>query len=652
MKTVFPSVLASTNYHVSPTDAALEKQFSTPRTACVTILLLLLTLPAVVQAQFNYTTNDGTITIIGYTGSGGDVTIPSTINGYPVTGIGEWAFYATSVTNIMIPDSVTNIADGAFFDCESLTNLTIGDSVTSIGDWTFAFCSSLTSACFRGNAPSLRGVNVFYGCVATVCYLPGTTGWGPAFGGLPAVLWNPPVPYTYTITNGTATITGYTGNGGEVSIPSTISFLAVTSIGDWAFSGWTSLTNVIIPDSVTNIGSSAFCWCLSLTSVTIPNSVTSIGESAFYGCTNLTSATLPNSVTNIGARAFGGCNLTNVTIGNSVTSIGQYAFYRCIHLTSVTIPDSVASIGDWAFCLCTNLTNVTIPGGVTNIGQLAFSGCFSLTAITVHPLNTVYSSAGGVLFNKSQTTLIQYPGGKGGSYTIPGSVTSIGESAFYGCTSLTSVTLPNSVTSIGAWAFGGCNLTSVSIPDSVNSIADRTFIYCNNLTSVTIPSSVTNIGQEAFSCCTSLTSLTIPASVTSIGEWAFSVCFSLTGVYFQGNAPSLGSYVFSGDNNVTTYYLPGTTGWGSTFGGLSTALWFLPNPLILNNSPGFGVKTNRFGFIISWARNTPVVVEACTNLASHIWFPVGTNTLSGGSSYFSDPQWTNFPARFYRRRSP
>ena len=108
---------------------------------------------------------------------------------------------------------------------------------------------------------------------------------------------------------------------------------------------------------------------------------------------------------------------------------------------------------------------------------------------------------------------------------------------------------------------------------------------------------------------------------------------------------------FEGATNVTIYYLPGTTGWGSTFGGRPTALWFLPNPLILNNGPSFGVKTNLFGFIISWATNIPVAVEACTNAANHTWSPVSTNSLTNGSSYFSDPQWTNYPARFYRLRS-
>jgi len=110
--------------------------------------------------------------------------------------------------------------------------------------------------------------------------------------------------------------------------------------------------------------------------------------------------------------------------------------------------------------------------------------------------------------------------------------------------------------------------------------------------------------------------------------------------------------VFDSDDKATIYYLPGTAGWGSTFAFRPTALWLRPNPLILNKGTSFGMRTNGFGFIISWATNLSVVVEACTNLTNPIWSPVGTNTLTGGSSNFSDPQWTDHPGRFYRLRSP
>jgi hypothetical protein len=246
-----------------------------------------------------------------------------------------------------------------------------------------------------------------------------------------------------------------------------------------------------------------------------------------------------------------------------------------------------------------------IPNSVTTIGYSAFSGCTSLSAITVDALNSVYSSVDGVLFNQSQTTLILCPQGKAGSYAMPNSVTTIGSSAFSGC---------------------------------------------RNLTSVTIGNSVTSIGSSWFQSCTKLTSVMIGNGVTNIATFAFWSLPNLTGVYFQGNAPSVGSSAFAFDNNsLTIYYLLGTTGWGATFGGLPTALW---KPQVQISDGNFGVRTNQFGFNINWASGMVVVVEACTNLANPIWSPLQTNTLTGGSSYFSDPQWTNYPGRLYRLRSP
>ena len=217
---------------------------------------------------------------------------------------------------------------------------------------------------------------------------------------------------------------------------------------------------------------------------------------------------------------------------------------------TVVIPDSVTSIGRWAFGYCESLTSVTIPDSVTSIGDEAFNNCTRLTSITVKEGNPKYSSDEyGVLFNKDKTLLIQYPiGNKRTSYTIPDSVTSIGDWAFAQCTGLTSVTIGNSVTSIGEAAFWLCtSLTSVTIPNSVTSIGSSAFSMCVSLTSVTIPDSVTSIGNGAFYFCTSLTRVTIPDSVTSIGDNAFISCTSLTDVYYTGskedwNKISIGLY--------------------------------------------------------------------------------------------------------------
>jgi formylglycine-generating enzyme required for sulfatase activity len=250
------------------------------------------------------------------------------------------------------------------------------------------------------------------------------------------------------------------------------------------------------------------------------------------------------------------------------------------------------------------------------------SATSSVAVLTVVPLPYTYTTNNGTI------TITGYTG-SGGAVTIPSTinglpVTSIGEGTF-AWTGLTSVTIPNSVTVISGWAFE----------------------YCTSLASVTVGNSVTYIDDLAFNQCTGLTNVTIGNSVTGIGGMAFDSCTNLAGVYFKGNAPTLWGDAFDGDNNATVYYLAGTTGWDPTFGGRPTALWFLPNPLILSG-PSFGVNANLFGFIISWATNTSVKVEACTDLANPTWVPLGTNMLTNGSFYFSDPQWTNYIRRFYR----
>ena len=419
----------------------------------------------------------------------GAITIPSEIDGKPVTRIGGDAFRdctgltsitipnsvtsiggeafrgCTGLTSITIPNSVTSIGGGAFRGCTGLTSITIPNSVTSIGTWAFGYCTGLTSITIPNSVTSI-GVGAFEGC------------------------------------NGLTSIT----------IPN-----SVTSISNWAFDGCTGLTSINVASENNYYSSNngvlfnkkkteliRYPEGKSQTSYTIPDSVTSIGYGAFYGCTGLTSITIPDSVTSIGSNAFEYCTgLTSITIPDSVTSIEQRAFWGCSGLTSITIPNSVTSIGDLAFYRCSSLTSITIPNSVTSIEGGAFNGCTRLTSINVASENNYYSDNNGVLFNKKKTALIRYPEGKSQtSYTIPNSVTSIGYSAFEDCTGLTSITIPNSVTSIGGSAFDGCTgLTSITIPNNVTSIGSYTF-FCSGLTSITIPDSVISIGDRAFFGCT------------------------------------------------------------------------------------------------------------------------------------------------------
>ena len=213
-----------------------------------------------------------------------------------------------------------------------------------------------------------------------------------------------------------------------------------------------------------------------------------------------------------------------------VVEIKSSAFNGCANLTSIIIPDSVTSIGDFAFENCSGLTSITIPDSVTSIGDHAFYNC--LTSITVSENNKYFSSLNGVLFNKDKTDLITYPiGNERTEYTIPDSVTSIGNFIFYNCSSLTSITIPDSVASIGNSAFYNCSsLTNIKLPDVIDIISGNTFRDCSSLLNIIIPDSVTSIKECAFEGCKSLTNIAIPESVTKIGTWAFKDCTSLKSI--------------------------------------------------------------------------------------------------------------------------
>jgi hypothetical protein len=542
-----------------------------------------LAVPATVQTEFSYSTNAGnTIAIMDYDGDGTNVVIPDVINGLPVTSIGDGAFASTSLSYIVVPGSITNIGNDAFDDCTNLISLF-----------------------FQGNAPAI-GQDVFEGDPATAYYLTGAIGWNSTFAGLPAVpLAADQAQFYYSLNADgiSITITGYNweGTDGLVAIPGQINGLPVTAIGEVAFAGVFDCcsVNITIPNSVTSIGNGAFQNNAALYLITIPDSVTNMGAYAFYGCYGLGSVTIPGSVNSIGIYAFWGCSdLQNVTIGNGVTSIGVEAFGGF----TANIPAS-------------ELTSIAIPASVTNIGAGAFDTCVLMTAITVDTNNLFYSSLNGVLFNKNQTTLVEYPDGLDGNYTIPDSVTSIGDAAFVDCANLTGVTIPCGVTNIGEYAFAGCtSLTSVyftcdapaadstvfegddfngnnvrvyHLPGTtgwsnftantglatISALTQGQFTYTANADNtativgyigpggaVAIPTNinsipVTSIGDWAFEFST-LTSLTIPDGVTNIGDYAFEFCTSLANVTIPASVTDIGDYAFEVCVSLTSVTIP------------------------------------------------------------------------------------------------
>ena len=604
--------------------------------------------PTVPNNQIWYTSTDGKIVTPYSSGVfGANVVYNTCENGRgiiefdaPITSIGEKAFYdCDNLKSITLPNSVTLIAKGALACCDNLTSLygkfasadnrcfvingvlehfipagltiyTIPDGVTEIGDYAFSDCSCLTSVTIPDCVTSF-GYRAFYNCSSLTSVL---------------------------IPDGVTEI-------GEEAFQgcSSLTSVHITDLSAWCkidFGGYyanplfyakklylnnSEVTNLTIPSDITEIKKYAFRNCNSLTSVTIGNSVTSIGERAFQYCSNLTSVTIGNSVTSIVNDAFAGCtSLTSITIPDSVTEIGSAVFWKCTSLTSVTIPDSVTSIGKQAFDVCSSLTSVyckptTPPAG----GQYMFDQSASGRKIYV-PYNSVnaYKSADGwsryasdivgynfetgdifrqeLLYTSTDGKIVTpysldafganiisntYENGSG-VIEFDALVTSIGESAFAYCYSLTSITIPDSVTTIGDGAFNSCSsLTSVIIPDGVTSIGERAFGGCSSLTafygkfassdnrclvldgvlksfapagltSYTIPNSVTSIGSYTFNGCSSLKSVTIGDSVTSIGSYAFRYCDNMTSITIGNSVTSIGASAFYNCSSLKSVTIP------------------------------------------------------------------------------------------------
>lgn len=437
--------------------------------------------------------------------------------------------------NTIIPDSVTSIGNGAFYDCDGLTSINIPDSVTSIGNNVFSFCTGLTSIIIPNSVTSI-GDSTFQNCsrLTSIEIPDSVTSIGSS------AFYNCDSLTSVTISN------------------------SITSISDRIFYGCTNLTSIIIPDSVISINNYAFCKCSSLTNIVIPDSVTSIGDEAFYDCSSLTSVQFNAENCSDLSEYYhwlSGCNnITSFTFGENVKTIPASLCYKLTKLTSVVIPDLVTSIGESAFDGCSSLTSVSIGNSVTSIGNYAFYNCSILTSVTIG--NSVTSIGEYAFFGCTSMT----------SVLIPNSVTSIGMYAFYNCSNLTSIDIPNLVTNIGKYAFFGCrSLTSIDIPNSVRSIGQRTFNGCSSLTSVTIGNSVTEIGEFAFDGCSRLTSIEIPNSVTSLGNGAFWNCSGLSSIIIPDSVTSIGNNAFSSCSSlysITCLAATAPTVESSTFGDL------------------------------------------------------------------------------------
>ncbi len=454
--------------------------------------------------------------------------------------IGNNAFSnCSNLTSIKIPSSVTSIGSSAFSNCSNLTSIEIPSGVTSIGGSTFNNCDALGTVTF-GESSKLESIgnNAFYNCsnLNSIEIPSRVTSIGErAFEDCSALkkvnitdidAWAM-IDFAFS-SNPLNYGAGLYLNGELVT---EVTLTTATKIGDYAFNRYDSLTSITIPSSVTSIGSdafnncsllgtvtfgegsklesigsSAFSICSNLTSITIPSGVTSIGDSAFYRCTSLTSIEIPSSVASIGGDAFSFCDALKKV---NITDIDAWAmidfgwrgikinplYYGDLYLngelvTEVTLT-TATKIGDYAFYDYDLLTSITIPSSVTSIGDSAFYNCTKLESIAVDQNNSNYSSDEyGVLFNKDKTELIQYPvGNTRTQYTIPSSVTSIGDGAFSNCSALETVT------------FGEDSKLEI--------IGNNAFYNCSNLTSIKIPSGVTGIGSSAFYDCSKLSSVYI-----------------------------------------------------------------------------------------------------------------------------------------------
>ena len=422
--------------------------------------------------------------------------------------------------------------------------------------------------------------------------------------------------FTYELNDdGSAIITQYSGSAAALTIPSSLDGHTVKQIGSYAFEKNTTLTSVSIPETVTELEYLAFTGCTSLTAVTIPSGLTkagSLGNGAFSGCSALTTVQFGSGLASIPEALFEGTGLKTVTLPESVTSIGSWAFANCAKLEQVHFPAGLTSIGLGAFENCTALTAVTLPKRLTELGSAVFENCSALKSVWIPKSLTNNGLGDGfkgctaltdITFETGITKIAdrQFDGSPIKSITIPGTVTTVGMSAFSDCANLTAIDLPSSVTEIDGYAFENCTaLTAVTLPKHLRRLGTEAFLGCTALKSVfiplslqnvsspfrkctaltdvtfedgrtelpdtllqgsgvrqlTVPQTVTKIGYSAFADCTQLTAITLPAGLRELGNEAFEGCTALTGVALPDSLTDLGYGVFRDCSALTAAEFP------------------------------------------------------------------------------------------------